>query len=232
MKKIAMLILSAAVTVSAALAASYTNNTYKKLAKENTVKAQNALDAGEYVLAEEYAAKAQENAALSDSYIKMMISKDSASKNMTLAKNRLEYVKKIRGDVNFPIAYEAASGFYASAQKSFESEDFEAASVSSKKVIETLADVHEITPLPKYYIVRPWATDRDCFWNISGRPFVYNNPFLWENLYEANKSALPKPEDPNLILPGMKMEIPSLSGEYRDGVYTPGVKYEPFKPVK
>lgn len=89
MKKIAMLILSAAVTVSAALAASYTNNTYQKLAKEYTVKAQNALDAGEYVLAEEYAAKAQENAALSDSYIKMMISKDSASKNMTLAKTGL-----------------------------------------------------------------------------------------------------------------------------------------------
>ena len=34
-------------------AASYTNNTYQKLAKEYTQKAERALDAGEYVLDEE-----------------------------------------------------------------------------------------------------------------------------------------------------------------------------------
>ena len=92
-----------------------------------------------------------------------------------------------------------------------------------------MAEIKEVTPLPKYYVVKPWESDKDCFWNISGRPYVYNNPYLWENLYEANKNSLPDPKNPNLIRPGMKMEIPSISGEYRDGVYSPDKDYEPFQ---
>ena len=171
----------------------------------------------------------KENADLSDAFIAYMIAKDSADKNMALAKNRIDYVNSIDGQRNFPIAYDAATNLYAQAEESYAKEDFESASNFAKQIIDVLAEIREITPLPKYYIVKPWATDRDCFWNISGRPYVYNNPFLWENLYEANKSALPKPEDPNLILPGMKMEIPSITGEYRDGVYSPDVKYEAYQ---
>ena len=59
----------AVVSASVLFAVSYKNNTYQKLANEYTKKAQNALDAGEYVLAEEYAKKAEENAALSQAYI-------------------------------------------------------------------------------------------------------------------------------------------------------------------
>ncbi|MCR5218942.1 hypothetical protein [Treponema sp.] len=231
MKKFA-LILAAALTVSAVFAASYKNNTYQKLAKEYTVKAQRALDAGEYALSEEYAKKAEENAALSEEYIRHMLAKDNADKAMKAAQEKIAYVEKIHGDVNFPIAYEAAVKAYGQAEGAYTAEDYEGAERLAKTVLETLAEIYEITPLPKYYIVRPWATDKDCFWNISGRPYVYNNPFLWENLYEANKSKLPKPSDPNLILPGMKMEIPSITGEYRDGVYSPDVEYEPYKPAK
>ena len=36
---------------------------------------------------------------------------------------------------------------------------------------------------------------------------------------------MPKPEDPNLIHPGMKMTIPSLTGEYRSGTYDPKKSY-------
>ena len=85
-----------------------------------------------------------------------------------------------------------------------------------------------MTPLPQFYVVRPWAETKDCYWNISGRKYVYNNPLLWENLYNANKSKMPRPNDPNLILPGMKMEIPSISGELREGTYSPNKEYEPF----
>ena len=88
-----------------------------------------------------------------------------------------------------------------------------------------LDGVREVTPLPALYIVRPWAETKDCYWNISGRPYIYNNPLLWENLYQANKSKMPKPEDPNLIHPGMKMTIPSLTGEYRSGTYDPKKTY-------
>lgn len=219
----------AAVTTAAVFAASYTNNTYQKLAREYTIKADKALDAGEYVLAEEYAAKAKENADLSDQYISHMLARKNAEKNLNLAKNRLAYVEGIHGKENYPVAYDAASKAMTQAEDAFAKEDWDNANASALQVIDILAEVKEITPLPKYYVVRPWATDKDCFWNISGRPYVYNNPYLWENLYEANKDALPKKNDPNLILPGMKMEIPSLSGEYREGTYNPKTEYPSYE---
>jgi hypothetical protein len=39
---------------------------------------------------------------------------------------------------------------------------------------------------------------------------------------------MPKPQDPNLILPGMKMKIPSLTGEFRSGTYDSKKEYEPY----
>ena len=108
MKRLIACIFAAAAT-AALFAASYTNNTYQKLAREYTIKADKALDAGEYVLAEEYAAKAKENADLSDQYISHMLARENAEKNLNLAKNRLAYVEGIHGKENYPVAYDAAS---------------------------------------------------------------------------------------------------------------------------
>ena len=209
-------------------AASYKNNTYQKLADEYTRKAQNALDAGEYVLAEEYAAKAEENARLSEEFVKKMLAKSDCDTIMKQAAKKLEYAKSVNAERNFPMAYSSAQKSYASAQESYGNEDYATATAYAKQVLEALADIKEITPLPEYYVVRPWAETKDCYWNISGRPYVYDNPLLWENLYQANKSNMPRPNDPNLILPGMKMEIPSITGEYREGVYNPSKKYDPY----
>lgn len=227
-KKLVAYTLIVLTSVCALFAVSYKNNTYQKLAEEYTVKAVRAMDAGEYALAEEYAALAEENAALSEAFIRHMLAQSEAEQKIALAKNRLEYVKSIHGDVNFPIAYKAAEGYFNQATEAYDKEEYELAVARAQLVLDSLAEVYEITPLPKYYIVRPWAETKDCFWNISGRTYVYNNPFLWENLYEANKDKLPEPDNPNLILPGMKMEIPSITGEYRDGVYSPNTKYETY----
>ena len=78
MKKVAF-ILALAMAFSA-FAASYKNNTYQKLANEYTKKAEAALDAGEYALSEEYAAKAAENAELSKAYIDKMLAQGNAEK--------------------------------------------------------------------------------------------------------------------------------------------------------
>ena len=228
MKKIFTLF-CALISASLLFAVSYKNNTYQKLANEYTKKAQNALDAGDYVLAEEYAQKAEENAALSEAFIKKMLAKSEADSAMKAASKKLDYAKSIGADRNFPMAYSAAQKSYASAQDSYDSEDYVTAVAYANQVLEALADVKEITPLPQYYIVRPWAETKDCYWNISGRAYVYNNPLLWENLYQANKNNMPKPNDPNLILPGMKMEIPSITGEYREGVYSPAKKYDGYQ---
>ena len=209
-------------------AASYKNNTYQKLADEYTRKAEHALDAGEYALAEEYAAKAEENARLSEEFVKKMLAKGDCDSVMKQAAKKLEYAKSINAERNFPMAYSSAQKSYENAQEAYDSEDYAAASAYAKQVLEALADIKEITPLPEYYVVRPWAETKDCYWNISGRPYVYDNPLLWENLYQANKSNMPRPNDPNLILPGMKMKIPSITGEYREGVYNPSKKYDPY----
>lgn len=227
MKKV-LAVVSLIFAASLVFAASYKNNTYQKLADEYTRKAQNALDAGEYVLAEEYAAKAEENARLSEEFVKKMLAKSECDAVMKQAAKKLEYAKSVNAERNFPMAYSSAQKSYASAQESYSAEDYPTATAFAKQVLEALADIKEITPLPEFYVVRPWADTRDCYWNISGRPYVYDNPLLWENLYQANKNNMPRPNDPNLILPGMKMKIPSITGEYREGVYNPSKKYDPY----
>jgi len=214
--------------VASLFAASYKNNTYQKLANEYTKKAEIALDAGQYEDAVEYSKLAAENAELSKAYIKAMTAKGSAEKRITLAKNQLAWAESIDAPNTFPMAYTSAKENLENAETSFEAENFEAAENYAKLCLEALDGIREITPLPEYYIVRPWAETKDCYWNISGRPYIYNNPLLWENLYQANKSAMPKPENPNLILPGMKMQVPSLTGEYRKGTYDPKKEYEPY----
>ncbi len=207
---------------------SYKNNTYQKLANEYTAKAEKAMDAGQYEDAIEYSKKAAENAELSKAYIAMMMAKTDADDNLTLARNKLAWAEKIDAEHMFPMAYTAAKENLEAAENAYASEDWAKASEFAKLSIASLDGVREIIPLPEIYIVRPWAETKDCYWNISGRPYIYNNPLLWENLYQANKQNMPRPNDPNLIHPGMKMKIPSLTGEYRSGTYDPKKSYEPY----
>jgi len=84
-------------------------------------------------------------------------------------------------------------------------------------------------PLPATYTVRPWSVSKDCFWNIAGFPWVYGNPHQWRLLYNANKSKLPNPNNPNVIEPGTVLDIPSIKGEVRQGAWESGRTYEPIR---
>ena len=227
MKKI-ISILAVALLAASVFAVSYKNNTFQKLADEYTKKAEIALDAGQYDDAVEYSKKAEENAALSEAYIKMMMARGEAENNIKLAKNQIAWAEKIDAPNIYPMAYTSAKDNLEKAESAFEGEDFEQANAYAKASLAALDGISEVTPLPEFYIVKPWAETKDCYWNISGRPYVYNNPLLWENLYQANKQNMPKPEDPNLIHPGMKMKIPSLTGEYRKGTYDPKKSYSTY----
>lgn len=224
------LIAAAAFVLAAAsiFAVSYKNNTYQKLADEYENKARIAFDAGQYDDAVEYSKKASENAALSQAYIDSMMSRYNAEEQLKLAQNKIKWAEEINAEKTFPMAYSAAKEAYGNAENAFDKEDYNATQDYAKQAIAALDGVYEVTPLPEYYIVRPWAETKDCFWNISGRPYVYNNPLLWENLYQENKNNIPQPNNPNLIMPGMKMKIPSLTGEYREGTYSPSKKYEAY----
>ncbi len=180
MKKV-LVVVSFLLACSALFAVSYKNNRYQKLADEYTRKAQNALDAGEYVKAEEYAALAEENARLSEEFVKKMLAKSDCDAVMKQATKKIDYAKSINAERNFPMAFSSAQKSFASAQNAYNNEDYVSATAFAKQVLEALADIKEITPLPEYYVVRPWAETKDCYWTIAGRPYVYDNPLLWED---------------------------------------------------
>ena len=228
MKKLFYILLISVLATGFLFAASYSNNEYQQKARELTALAQQAFDEGDYDKAIELTAQAEENAEKSQAYIQMMIAKADAEKQMTIAKNQQAWALRVRGDVNYPMAYSAGTKSLENGQKAFESEDFVGASAYAIEAIQSFSSIEEVTPLPQFYIVRPWAETKDCYWNISGRSYVYNNPTLWENLYQANKSKMKDPANPDLIYPGMKMEIPSISGEYREGIYSPKAEYQTF----
>ncbi|MBE6360823.1 MAG: hypothetical protein J6C25_09685 [Treponema sp.] len=227
MKKLFTSVLLFSVIMSV-FAVSYTNNTYQKLANEYAKKAEMALDAGHYEESVEYSKLAEENAILSREYTEMMLARKDAEDNIKLAKNKLAWAEKVDAPNIYPMAYSAGKENIENADASFGEEDYPKASDFAKQALAALDGIVETTPLPEFYIVRPWAETKDCYWNISGRHYVYNNPLLWENLYQANKDKMPKPEDPNLIHPGMKMKIPSITGEYRKGTYDSKKEYNAY----
>jgi nucleoid-associated protein YgaU len=87
----------------------------------------------------------------------------------------------------------------------------------------------DIRALPSQYTVRPWALSRDCLWNIAGRPWAYGDPAKWRLLYDANRLKLPDPNNPDLIHPGMVLDIPSIQGETRQGMWDSGYSYTPLR---
>ena len=83
------------------------------MADEYARKAENALDAGEYALAEEYAQKAEENARLSEEFVKKILAKADCDAIMKQASKKMEYAKSINAERNFPMAYSSAQKSYA-----------------------------------------------------------------------------------------------------------------------
>ena len=83
----------------------------------------------------------------------------------------------------------------------------------------------KITVLPQYYIVVRRVPLTDALWRIAGYSYIYNNPIQWYRIYEANRNILRDPDNPDLILPGQRLIIPSLNGEQRSGQYDPQSDY-------
>ena len=98
-------VLAAFIMTAAVFAASYTTNTYQKLADEYSKKAQAAFNAGQYDAAVEYSDKAAENAALSKAYIDMMKARHDVDEQMKLAKDKIDWAEKSNIDKTFPMAY-------------------------------------------------------------------------------------------------------------------------------
>ena len=63
----------------------------------------------------------------------------------------------------------------------------------------------------------------DSLWLIASYDFIYGDGRLWRKIYEANKDKI---KDPNIIIKGQILTIPSLKGETRKGTYDSKNSYE------
>lgn len=231
-----------------AVAASYADNEYQKLAEAYAVRAQNAFDSGEYELAVEYTTKAEENAELSRQYVEMMLLRSDADTQIRVARNRLVWARSLKADENFPEMYDESMSLVEQAQAAFSAERYEEAKLLALQSMDALSGLQEMDDerkrieaealaaasvpagtYPEYYIIHDWNKTKDCFWNIAAKPFVYNDPFKWEILYNANKGALDNASNPDIIQPEITIRIPSIAGEVREGTYDPELEYSVFE---
>jgi nucleoid-associated protein YgaU len=63
--------------------------------------------------------------------------------------------------------------------------------------------------LPTAYVVR----QGDSLWWIAKYRDIYNDPYLWPVLYNANRNVI---KDPDRITPGMKLQIPRAGFKQAD----------------
>ncbi|MBW5397617.1 LysM peptidoglycan-binding domain-containing protein [Brachyspira pilosicoli] len=139
--------------------------------------------------------------------------------------------------------YNQASTTLIFAKQALDGEDFSNSLFNSKLVIEMVnamyngADYNQETTIvettgvlfPKYYKVQYRKVGTDSLWKIASYDFIYGDGNLWKKIYEANKDKI---KDPNIIINGQILLIPSLKGETRDGTYDSNNEYGNIKDIK
>ena len=200
MKKILSAILLLAMSVCFAAELSYDNNQYQRESRRYSELAQKAFDSGDYALSIEYAKKAEELAAKSYEYIQLMLARSEAEAQMNRARTRYTWAKNNGADKKEPAAFALATEALNAGGLAFDNEQYDVAVVCANKVLDALSvvkgDESTFAALPKQYTIRTFRGEKDCLWNIAKNPAVYNDPFKWKILYEANKDKLPDPNNP------------------------------------
>lgn len=214
------------------------NEAYKKAVQLRS-QAQEAFSNGEYDQAEKLSKEAEGYARQAVEIAQQLALGYRATNLLNIAKERIKYGQSIQASSRYPDAWKTAEDQVTVAQKEYDAKAFQKSMTASQKVLDALANIQPpvvakqpppeqpAAPkpaqkvLPEYYTVRLIPNNRDCFWKIAGYPFVYGNPLKWRILYEANKSKLQNPNNPNLIQPGMVFKIPAINGEKRQGSYQP-----------
>lgn len=199
--------------------------------------ARQAYADGDYDLSMKFSADALRAARLSDDFIMQRLKIAKANEKIGEAAQRLGWADNSQAKQYYPAEYNNAKAYYNQALLARTAGEWEGALNNAMSAVEALANVavpaksgeQDNPALPASYTVRPWDTFGDCFWNIAGRPWVYNNPYHWPILYRANRSKLENPSNPNLIEPGTVLDIPSIRGEIRQGMWDSGKKYSPLK---
>ncbi len=192
--------------------------------------AEAAIEEGEYKQAKEYAELSAEYARKSDEYVAFMLAKYRANSLLQRAASLQGQVERSGRIQEDPAVFAEAKALITAAGEFYSNDDFTLSADNSRTAIAMLeetfggprAQTGSVSGLPASYLVRKIPGNEDCFWRIAGYDFVYDNAAGWKPIYEANRSKLPEPGNPDLILPGMVLDIPSRPGETRSGVWVDG----------
>jgi nucleoid-associated protein YgaU len=211
-----------------AVPSSIRNNQYYLESLRLAKLAQDTYEYGDYDASAEFAREAIRYARLSDEYVAFQLKKKEANDAIAAAKARLDWAASSGAANQYPAEYGEARGFYAESLSAWAAEEWDDAIAAAHKVVNLLAYIKVpdgAAPLPAQYTVRLWTSDKDCLWNIAGRPWAYGDPFKWRVIYDANKTKLPESNNPDLIEPGMVLDIPSIKGETRQGMWDANKTY-------
>jgi tetratricopeptide (TPR) repeat protein len=205
------------------------NNSYYRESLRLVNLARLAYAEGEYDSSVKYSEEAIRYAELSDAYVKLRLKMREVDQAIYAAGLRLEYASSINAASRYPEEYGEAQAAYGEARSFRLAERWDDAIEAANRVLAALAyiDGKVPEPLPAQYTVRSWSTYKDCLWNIAGRPWAYNDPYKWKAIYDANKSKMPDANNPDLIEPGMVLDIPSIGGEVREGMWNPSTYFSP-----
>ena len=205
------------------------NNVFFRESMRQTNLARLAFLEGDYVASTHFSQRALHYANLSDEFVTDNI--------IATAGWRLNRAVATNASVRHPEEFSKAETAYAEAHYYRVEESWKEAIGAANRVLAALALMHVtaeapgadgLFPLPAQYTVRPWVTYGDSLWNIAGRIWAYNDPHRWRLLFEANRSRMPDPNNPDLIHPGMVLDIPSIRGEHRQGMWHPDRRYVPL----
>jgi nucleoid-associated protein YgaU len=205
------------------------NNRFYLESLRLTKLAQSAYDEGDYDVSSDYAREAVRYAELSDEYVALQLKIRETDAAIATAKRRIDWAASSSAAKEYPAEYEEAQGCYEASLSARAEEDWDGAIDSAHKAVNVLAFIHspdDERPLPAQYTVRAWAITKDCLWNIAGRPWAYGDPSKWQILYNANKAKMPQPDNPNLIEPEIILDIPSIKGEVRQGMWDSSRTYD------
>jgi len=193
-----------------------------------------AYIAGNYLDSTQFSQEAIRYAELSDAYVLMRLRLMEVDVAINAARQRLTFAATVDAQTRFPADYNQAQAAFGEAISYRAAEMWDDSIASANQVLALLAHLDAVPgapgvfPLPSQHIVRPWVTYGDSLWDIAGRPWVYNNPWEWRRLFEANRDRMPDPNNPDLIEPGMVLIIPPIRGEVRQGTWEPGRMYQPL----
>ncbi len=226
MKKIFLIIATALFAVVSINAQSLQDNEYYRKMVELKAQSEVAFNEGDYVEAKRLADEAQSYKELSDQWIANQLAAFRARSALTRVKNKLAEVDRPWMRQRYPEELAEGRALYEKASGEYNNKEYPLCMETCEEALAFLsaigAGASKGDTLPAYYRVRLLPGNKDCLWNIAGYEFIYNDPFSWRLLYEANKDKMPRPNNPDLIYPDMILTIPSKEGESRSGTWENG----------